>query len=184
MLPVGVFRNERPEHVVDVAARVGLHAVQLSGSRAAVGGALDPRARALRDPGFRGRRSRAAARRRTRRPTSSSSTRPTPGSGKVFDWRLAEGAPGGVRLMLAGGLTPDNVGDAIRLVRPWGVDVATGVEARPGPQGPAQAAAVHRSCARAAGDDVDDRTRCSRESAGDVDDVAGVTRPWDWQLDE
>ena len=49
-----------------------------------------------------------------------------------FDWSLAEGAPGGVRLMLAGGLNADNVAEAIRRVRPWGVDVATGVESAPG----------------------------------------------------
>ena len=39
---------------------------------------------------------------------------PDPGSGRVFDWRLAEGAPSGVRMLLAGGLTSHNVGDAIR----------------------------------------------------------------------
>jgi phosphoribosylanthranilate isomerase len=61
---------------------------------------------------------------------------PNPGSGQVFDWRLAEGAPGGVRLLLAGGLTPENVSEAIRRVRPWGVDVATGVEASPGRKDP------------------------------------------------
>jgi phosphoribosylanthranilate isomerase len=61
---------------------------------------------------------------------------PNPGSGLVFDWRLADGAPGGVRLLLAGGLTPDNVGEAIRRVRPWGVDVATGVESTPGRKDP------------------------------------------------
>src|SRR5205823_4662345 len=57
---------------------------------------------------------------------------PAPGSGKVFDWRLAEGAPSGIRLLLAGGLTSDNVGEAIQLVRPWGVDVSSGVEEKPG----------------------------------------------------
>ena len=153
VLPVGVFRNERPEHVVEVAgARRAARRAALR-RRAAVGGALDPRARALRDPGVHRRRSRARARPRTRRPTSCSSTRPSPGSGKVFDWRLAEGAPGGVRLMIAGGLTPDNVGEAIRLVRPWGVDVATGVEAAPRPEGSAQAAPLHRTGGSAAGDE-------------------------------
>src|SRR5437868_1795654 len=57
---------------------------------------------------------------------------PTPGSGEVFDWSLAEGAPDGVRLLLAGGLNPDNVEQAIRKVRPWGVDASSGLEASPG----------------------------------------------------
>jgi phosphoribosylanthranilate isomerase len=46
----------------------------------------------------------------------------------VFDWALADAVPPGIRLLLAGGLTGDNVAQAIRRVRPWGVDVATGVE--------------------------------------------------------
>jgi phosphoribosylanthranilate isomerase len=57
---------------------------------------------------------------------------PSPGSGKLFDWRLAEGAPKGRRLVLAGGLDPNNVADAIRTVHPWGVDVSSGVESSPG----------------------------------------------------
>lgn len=56
----------------------------------------------------------------------------TPGSGQVFDWSLAEGAPSHRKVILAGGLDPDNVGDAVRRVQPWGVDVATGVESEPG----------------------------------------------------
>jgi len=55
------------------------------------------------------------------------------GTGLTWDWRLVAGSrPEGARLILAGGLTPDNVAEAIRMVRPWGMDVATGVEARPG----------------------------------------------------
>ena len=62
-----------------------------------------------------------------------------PGSGEVFDWSLAEGAPlAGHRLILAGGLDADNVAGAIRRVRPWGVDVASGVESRPGRKDPAR----------------------------------------------
>jgi len=57
---------------------------------------------------------------------------PDPGSGRVYDWSLAEGAPSGVRVVLAGGLDEHNVGDAIRAVRPFGVDVSTGVETEPG----------------------------------------------------
>jgi phosphoribosylanthranilate isomerase len=56
----------------------------------------------------------------------------SPGSGTTFDWALADAVPPGVRLLLAGGLNAENVGAAIRRVRPWGVDVATGVETTPG----------------------------------------------------
>lgn len=51
-----------------------------------------------------------------------------PGSGEVFDWSLAEGAPTNRRLILAGGLDADNVAAGIAEVRPWGVDVSSGVE--------------------------------------------------------
>ena len=61
---------------------------------------------------------------------------PSPGSGKVFDWGLASEAPDGVRVILAGGLDPDNVAEAIEAVEPWGVDVSTGVESAPGRKDP------------------------------------------------
>ncbi len=61
------------------------------------------------------------------------------GTGITLDWSqldLAEGCLEGIPIILAGGLTPDNVGQAIRQVRPRGVDVASGVEKSPGEKDP------------------------------------------------
>jgi phosphoribosylanthranilate isomerase len=60
------------------------------------------------------------------------------GTGRPWDWRLAAHRHSQVPVLLAGGLTPDNVADGIAAVRPWGVDVATGVEAAPGIKDPAK----------------------------------------------
>jgi len=59
-----------------------------------------------------------------------------PGSGEVFDWRLAEGVADPGRLIVSGGLRPDNVASAITHLAPWGVDVSSGVEASPGVKDP------------------------------------------------
>lgn len=54
------------------------------------------------------------------------------GTGHAAPWELLKGFDPGVPVVLAGGLTPENVAAAIELVRPWGVDVASGVESAPG----------------------------------------------------
>jgi len=54
------------------------------------------------------------------------------GLGVAFDWNLLKLLDPGLPFMLSGGLTPDNVGEAIKAVRPMGVDVSSGVETAPG----------------------------------------------------
>jgi len=54
------------------------------------------------------------------------------GTGRTIDWALARRAACHGPILLAGGLTPDNVGDAVRIAQPWGVDTAGGVETAPG----------------------------------------------------
>jgi phosphoribosylanthranilate isomerase len=132
-LTIGVFRNETPERVIDIVSRTGLKGAQLHGGETAE----DLRLVRLRVP-FVIQALPAGDARLAGAGTGPEAAdvvlidSPAPGSGEVFDWSLAEGAPDGVRLLLAGGLTPDNVEAAIRKVRPWGVDSASGTEASPG----------------------------------------------------
>ena len=177
---VGVFRNEQPAHVVEI---VGAHRVCTACSCTAASRA--PRSQWIRERVQFVIQAFAAGDPALATAANSPADvilvdSPDPGSGKVFDWRLAEGAPSGMRLLLAGGLTPQNVGDAIRLVRPWGVDVSSGVEATPGPQGPAQACAAFIEAAREAGA----RGRRPLDRPHTRRRRAASTRPWDWQLDE
>jgi len=60
------------------------------------------------------------------------------GSGKIFDWKTTRTRMRGqeIKLILAGGLHPANVAEAINIFQPWGVDVVTGVEAEPGRKDP------------------------------------------------
>jgi phosphoribosylanthranilate isomerase len=67
------------------------------------------------------------------------------GTGETFDWELLRGRRSKVPLVLSGGLTPDNVADAIRATHPWGVDSASGTEASPGVKDPAKVQAFMRA---------------------------------------
>lgn len=132
---IGVFRDESPERVVETVHRAGLRGAQLSGheTREAtwwIGERLPFVIKAF-SAGDRGvsdaTRYRASA---------IMLDSPSPGSGKVFDWRMAESVPHGSRLIVAGGLDAENVGAAIESMHPWGVDVGTGVEESPGKKDP------------------------------------------------
>lgn len=133
--PVGVFVNASQRRLRSVAARCAIHTVQLHGDELpaavralaplavikafAVGRGFYPQvlkqyhgcAAFLLDTQVKGQRG---------------------GTGKIFDWQQARRATPYGRVILAGGLTPENVADAIATVRPYGVDVCTGVERRPG----------------------------------------------------
>lgn len=68
------------------------------------------------------------------------------GTGKTFDWKTAESVKAlTTQLYLAGGLTPENVSEAIKLVRPFAVDVASGVESAPGKKDPEKLEAFIRN---------------------------------------
>ena len=67
------------------------------------------------------------------------------GSGVTADWSMATEVAKTYPLLLAGGLTPQNVADAMRQVKPWGVDVASGVELEPGKKDAAKMAAFVRA---------------------------------------
>ena len=131
ILTAGVFRDAPPTRVVEMTQSAGLRAAQLHGHetaddvayvaqhirtviKAVSAGTVD----AVRANSFGTSMVLVDA--------------PAPGSGKVFDWSLAGELPEGLNVILAGGLTPENVATGIAQVRPFGVDVSSGVEASPG----------------------------------------------------
>jgi phosphoribosylanthranilate isomerase len=71
------------------------------------------------------------------------------GTGRTFQWELAKARGAGPPLILSGGITPDNVGEAIAAVRPFAVDSASGTEASPGVKDPAKVTALMQAVERA-----------------------------------
>jgi phosphoribosylanthranilate isomerase len=135
VLRVGVFVRAPPAEVAEVVRRVGLVAVQLHGDEDPadyrdVGAAVWQVVRVDRTlPANVSRHARAVL--------LDARLEGFGGGGRPFDWSLLRGAPGwNVPLWLAGGLEPSNVAEAIRTARPWGVDVASGVESAPGQKDP------------------------------------------------
>lgn len=171
ILTIGVFRDEAPERVVEVINRTGLIGAQLHGhelpavtKRVAEHVRFVIKGFAASDPGL----DRAAE----HRADAVLMDAPTPGSGQLFDWSLTGRVAAGTRLLLAGGLTPDNVADAIAAVRPWGVDVSSGVESRPGHK---DAVSVRAFVAAAKSVQAEELDRLSESAASG--------RPFDWRTD-
>lgn len=135
---IGVFVDQAADEINRIAALVGLDVVQLHGGESPAFAAMveRPVVKALRltaeDTGP-GVASRIESFDRLARPplaylVDPHSTDAPGGTGKPVDWTVAAEIARSSRLILAGGLTPNNVGDAIRSVRPAGVDVSSGVE--------------------------------------------------------
>jgi phosphoribosylanthranilate isomerase len=167
VLTVGVFRDEAPQRVVDIVHQVGLRAAQLHGHESPADAAFVRQRVGLVIKAFSAG-SNALDRVADYTADVVLIDSHAPGSGQMFDWSLAEGAPLDRRVILAGGLTPDNVADAIERVKPWGVDVATGVERAPGKKDPIKVR------------DFIERAR----AAAPVPYEGSAIVPYDWQEDE
>ena len=143
---VGVFVNEPEANMLAIARRVGLEYLQLHGDETP-----EQVARLKREiPVIKAVRVRDSFRPKQldsfRRASAilldGFDARRHGGTGKTFNWRLARGSNGSRRIFLAGGLTPENVAEAIRVARPYAVDVCSGVEVRPGRKDPARIVAL------------------------------------------
>lgn len=179
VLTVGVFRDESTARVVEIVGQVGLRAAQLHGRESPEETRWVKervpvvfRAFAAGDPAV-GRADRYGA-------DAILVDGANPGSGEVFDWALAGETPGGLRLIVAGGLTPENVVAAINSVHPWGVDVSSGVESEPGRKDPRKLRAFI-AAARST-----QHSHLERLTDRDHPDAAmhGNEGPYDWQEDD
>lgn len=134
---VGVFVDEEPAVVLEIARKAGLTAVQLHGKE--MPEYLESLENYRKLKAFRVDANFAAnqlARYRADAFLLDGAGSTPGGTGNTFDWRQAIAAKQFGRVILSGGLAPENVGEAVRRVAPWGVDVASGVESAPGKKDP------------------------------------------------
>ena len=128
---VGVFVNESVEGIKDVVGQTGIGTVQLHGNE-------PPNyAAAIAEPVWRAVGVHEADRAIATWPADTTLLLDVVdparrGTGQTVDWQGAAAVARTRRVMLAGGLTPENVSQAIEIVRPFGVDVSSGVEDSPG----------------------------------------------------
>ena len=133
ILRVGVFVNPKREDVDKTIVRSGITAIQFSGNEPPddVTGYYVPVLKAIHVAGKE-----SIAEMKAYLVDSylldTFRTDEYGGTGKSFDWNLAVIAKQSGKIILAGGLTPENIADAVRKVLPYGVDVSSGVELRPG----------------------------------------------------
>lgn len=171
ILTVGVFRDEAPQRVVEKVQRAGLGAAQLHGHESAQDTAWVRTRLPMVIKAFP-----AGDRTISRFPEFGADylliDGANPGSGEVFDWRLAEGVADPTRMIVSGGLRPDNVAQAVAHLRPYGVDVSTGVETSPGRKDPLKLRDFIVN-ARAAALEVDTRDPLAA--------APGDAEPYDWR---
>lgn len=135
VLKVGVFVNAEPKEVLRIASEVGLDYAQLHGDEspevvAAVrkGGLKVVKALRVRDAGslvIEGYEADLFL-------LDAYSARARGGTGERFDWGLAKSIKGRGNILVSGGLTPENVREAIRFFEPYGVDASSSLEDAPG----------------------------------------------------
>lgn len=133
---VGVFVDEKPDRIHRIVSDCALEYVQLHGTERPeiVTGLMEKEIKVIKAFRIRDRASLVGIERYQATAYLLDAYVPgrPGGTGHSFDWKLAVAAKVHGPLILAGGLTPENVAEAVCTVRPWGVDVASGVEAAAG----------------------------------------------------
>ena len=132
---VGIFVNHPdPQNLEDFALSLGLHAVQLHGNETPDYCSMIQRVKVIKafrvDPNFRVDMLRSYGSGTFL--LDACSPDQFGGTGESFNWDLVYGANAFGSIVIAGGLTPENVSDAVTSLHPFGVDVASGVESKPG----------------------------------------------------